>query len=162
MKKIKNIKEINADIVLLDSEDKQIIEEIVKYEEEVFGEGAIEKWNIKPFIKYGKVYVLSSIEGEKELVSVIEIIKDFKKPKVYIYGFFTKEKFRNKGYGNIFLKSIIKELHDTHGINEIELTVSPENKRAISLYEKNGFQKEILLKDEYGEGENRYLMAKKL
>ena len=105
---------------------------------------------------------MSSIEGEKELVSVIEIIKDFKKPKVYIYGFFTKEKFRNKGYGNIFLKSIIKELHDTHGINEIELTVSPENKRAISLYEKNGFQKEILLKDEYGEGENRYLMAKKL
>ena len=162
MKKIKNIKEINADIVLLDSEDKQIIEEIVKYEEEIFHEGAIGIWNIKPFIKYGKVYVLSSIEGEKELVSVIEIIKDFKKPKVYIYGFFTKEKFRNKGYGNIFLKSIIKELHDTHGINEIELTVSPENKRAISLYEKNGFQKEILLKDEYGEGENRYLMAKKL
>ena len=39
---------------------------------------------------------------------------------------------------------------------------APENKRAISLYEKNGFQKEILLKDEYGEGENRYLMAKKL
>ena len=111
MKKIKNIKEINADIVLLDSEDKQIIEEIVKYEEEVFGEGAIGIWNIKPFIKYGKVYVLSSIEGEKELVSVIEIIKDFKKPKVYIYGFFTKEKFRNKGYGNIFLKSIIKELN---------------------------------------------------
>ena len=52
MKRIKSMEEINADIVLLDSEDKQIIEEIVKYEEEVFGEGAIGIWNIKPFIKY--------------------------------------------------------------------------------------------------------------
>ena len=35
MKRIKRIEEINADIVLLDSEDKQIIEEIIKYEEEI-------------------------------------------------------------------------------------------------------------------------------
>ena len=44
MKRIKRIEEINADIVLLDSEDKQIIEEIIKYEEEIFYDGCEAAW----------------------------------------------------------------------------------------------------------------------
>jgi GNAT superfamily N-acetyltransferase len=113
MKRIKRMEEINADIVLLDSEDKQIIEEIVKYEEEIFHEGAIGIWNIKPFIKYGKVYALISLEAR--LISAIEIMKDFEEHKAYIYGFFTKESFRNKGYGDMFLKNILEELHNIYG-----------------------------------------------
>ena len=90
----------------------------------------------------------------------IEIMKDFEEHKAYIYGFFTKESFRNKGYGDMFLKNILEELHNIYGINKIELTVSQENRNAIRLYEKNGFQKNELLKDEYGSGEDRYLMIK--
>lgn len=87
-------------------------------------------------------------------------MKDFEEHKAYIYGFFTKESFRNKGYGDMFLKNILEELHNIYDINKIELTVSQENRNAIRLYEKNGFQKNELLKDEYGSGEDRYLMIK--
>ena len=38
--------------------DEEILNSIVKYEDEVFGEAAIGMWNIKPMAKYGKIYAL--------------------------------------------------------------------------------------------------------
>ena len=158
MKRIKRIEQINTDRDIIESENKQKKEKIIKNDEEIFYDGAIGIWNIKPFIKYGTVYALISLEAR--LISAIEIMKDFEEHKAYIYGFFTKESFRNKGYGDMFLKNILEELHNIYDINKIELTVSQENRNAIRLYEKNGFQKNELLKDEYGSGEDRYLMIK--
>lgn len=37
-------------------EDEKILLEIVEHEDEVFGEGSIGKWNVKPFCKYGKIF----------------------------------------------------------------------------------------------------------
>ena len=163
MKKIKNIDEIDCSIMLLEEIDKEIMEEIVKYEDQIFGEGSIGIWNIKPFVKYGRVYILLSNKLiESRIVSVIEIIKGFEDKKAYIYGFFTNEKYRGRGISNLFLSSIIGEIAKNNMIEEIELAVSPENIQAIKLYEKNGFVVDQLLHNEYGEGEDRYLMYKKL
>ena len=163
MKRIKNIDEIDCSIMLLEEIDKEIMEEIVKYEDKIFGEGSIGIWNIKPFVKYGRVYILLSNKLiESRIVSVIEIIKGFEDNKAYIYGFFTNEKYRGRGISNLFLSNIIEEIAKNNMIEEIELTVSPENIQAIKLYEKNGFVVDQLLHNEYGEGEDRYLMYKKL
>ena len=41
----------------IEKHEKEIINEIIENEIEIFGEnGAVDIWNLKPLIKYGKVY----------------------------------------------------------------------------------------------------------
>ncbi len=142
---------------LLPSE-KERINDIAEYEELIFGDGGIGRWTIMPFVRYGKVYVL--LEDE-EIVSVAEIMRTFDTKDAYIYGFFTKEKFSRKGYGSVLLNFIINEMEKS-GIEAVTLTVNPENKKAVNLYLKHGFEKAELLSEEYGENEDRLYMRLEL
>ena len=51
--------------------DIGLFDEIVEHENRVFGEGSVGKWNIKPFTKYGKVFVvvkkLKNLENNREV-----------------------------------------------------------------------------------------------
>ena len=47
-------------------------------------------------------------------------------------------------------------------MEKIELTVNPLNLAGVKLYEKCGFIVEKELENEYGNGENRYLMGLKV
>ncbi len=164
MKEIKIIYEddkIKRSINLLENSDVNEIDEILSYEEKIFGEGAIGMWNIKPFIKYGLVFVLieyNKVNKKSILVSVSEIMNSFEESKSYLYGFFTFEKYTKKGYGNTLLSFIKEYLIIKYNINKIELTVDPNNINAVKLYQKLDFEIIELLKDEYGINENRYLM----
>ena len=58
--------------------DEEILNSIVKYEDEVFGEAAIGMWNIKPMAKYGKIYaLLFDKNGKEDVVSVVEVLRSF-------------------------------------------------------------------------------------
>lgn len=138
--------------------DEEILQEIVEHEKLVFGEGAIGEWNIKPFTKYGKVYALiHEKEKKNKLVSVIEILSSFNREIAYIYGVSTVPNYEKKGHGSKLLDYVIEDLKKI-GIKKIELTVKKNNETAISLYLKKGFIVGEELKDEYGDGEERYLM----
>ena len=115
---------------------------------------------VNDILEYTKKYYpfIWKVEGPYLFISN----KGFEDNKAYIYGFFTNEKYRGRGISNLFLSNIIEEIAKNNMIEEIELTVSPENIQAIKLYEKNGFVVDRLLHNEYGEGEDRYLMYKKL
>lgn len=142
----------------LDSKrDSKILFDIVKYEDEIFGDGSVGKWNIKPFAKYGKVFAQFAQETD-EIISVIEVLSSFDRKKAYLYGVFTVEKYCSKGYGKKILQYVLEDLKKEN-IKEVELTVSPENEIAIKLYEKFGFKIKEKLENEYGEGNNRYLMT---
>ena len=87
---------------LCHAKDQKLFNEIVEHENKVFGEGSVGKWNIKPFAKYGKVFVVlkkgvnyfnqknfkekensetfNRVEkstASEELVSVIEVLRGF-------------------------------------------------------------------------------------
>ncbi len=66
--------------------------------------------------------------------------------------------FRSKGYGNELLKNMIA-LSSSSGVNRITLEVRRNNKVAISLYEKYGFEASAIRKGYYRDnGEDALIM----
>jgi len=147
----------NYKIRILDAKkDSDLLFKIVEHENEVFGEATVGNWNIKPFAKYGKVFVMLS-EDEDELMSVIEVLSSFDRESAYVYGVSTVPKFQKNGYAKILLQFVMKTLKEM-GIKKIELTVDMDNFTAKRIYEKLGFEIADNLDNEYGDNVERYLM----
>ena len=149
------VKEINV------KEDLKLMDDIVRHENEVFGEASVGRWNIKPFAKYGKVFVVvkSHMEEQKEeeLVSAVEVLPSFEPGTAYIYGVSTVPMYERQGHMKRLLEYTMEYLCKM-GITNIELTVSIKNIRAQEIYRKLGFEVAEELENEYGESVNRYLM----
>lgn len=140
----------------LDSKnDSDLLFEIVKYEDEIFGEASVGNWNIKPFSKYGKVFAL--LTEKNEIVSVIEVLSSFDREKAYLYGVSTSKQFQGKGYGKKILDYVLKYLIKI-GIKIVELTADEDNIIAQNLYSQFGFKIVENLSNEYGDNVPRYLM----
>ncbi len=154
------IKEIDA------GEDIKLMKDIVEHENIVFGEGSVGKWNIKPFAKYGKVFVIVKSEtgekggAEEELVSVIEVLSSFKVGNAFIYGVSTVPKYENQGFAGKLLGHVMEYLSERN-ITEIDLTVAIDNEKAQRIYRNAGFEIAEKLENEYGENIDRYLMKYK-
>ena len=147
----------NYKIRILDAKkDSDLLFKIVEHENEVFGEATVGNWNIKPFAKYGKVFVMLS-DDEDELMSVIEVLSSFDRESAYVYGVSTVPKFQKNGYAKILLQFVMKTLKEM-GIKKIELTVDMDNFTAKRIYEKLGFEIVDNLDNEYGDNVERYLM----
>ncbi|NYV27281.1 GNAT family N-acetyltransferase [Streptobacillus felis] len=133
--------------------DENILYSIVELEDVIFEGASIGNYNIKPMAKYGRVYAL--LNGE-EIVSVIEVMSSFNRELAYIYGLFTNTKYQNQGMGHKILELVLKELKKI-GIKKIQLTTGTGNVKANKLYLDFNFYIKELLKDEYKDGEERYL-----
>ena len=143
--------------VLDAKEDKEILYRIYKYEDEIFGEAGVGRYNISPFTKYGKTY---AIYDNKNIISVIEVLFA-NKEKAYIYGVSTNKKFRFKGYATELLNFAINDLKK-YSINSIELTVELGNEIAINIYKNLGFEVSEYLENEYFDNNPRYLLRKEI
>lgn len=146
-------------LIRVENPDYETINRIVEIEKEAFvGNGNVDLWIIKALIRYGLVFVIKEAE---EIISIVEYMQHFNEKKVFLYGISTLKKYRCKGYANFLLTETEKYLKNL-GYKEIELTVDPQNEVAINLYSKHNYIREKLLKDEYGEKIDRYLMKKEL
>ena len=81
--------------------------------------------------------------------------------KAQINSFVIVEEFRKKGYGTYFLESIIQKMTE-EGIIDLTLEVRPSNKDALNLYTKLGFKEVSIRKAYYNNGEDAFLMYKRL
>lgn len=146
------------EIVLINKDNKEYMQQIIALESEVFGKnGAIDNWNLKPIVKYGRVYGLID---NKELVACVELIRSWDTEIVYLYGLAVKPSNFGRGLGSRLLSEIL-ELISKESISKIQLTVASDNVKAIKLYEKFGFKKINFLEDEYGNGIHREFYEKK-
>lgn len=64
---------------------------------------------------------------------------------------------RGTGTGKALLQASIDKQRQ-YGVKEIWLSVAPDNKAAITLYQKQGFTIDQLQSDYLGPGQHRYLM----
>lgn len=142
------------EIKILDPiEDEDLLYDIVKIEDDVFKGASIGNYNIKPMAKYGKVYAI--IEN-KQIISVIEVMSSFNREIAYIYGLFTHPEYRNMGMAHKLLDFTLKDLKKDK-IKRVQLTTGKNNNKACKLYEDFNFKIIENLKDEYKDGEERYL-----
>ncbi len=86
------------------------------------------------------IHILES--KDKETIGYMQTT--FKKNKLANFGYlndlFIKKEFRGKGYGKCATKEFIK-IAKVKGVEKIGLGTRVENKPAIKLYEKLGFEK---------------------
>lgn len=80
------------------------------------------------------------------------------KKRVYLSRLIVKKEYRNKGIGSILTDFLIDKAKEL-GYREICLGVDCDNKNALHLYRKKGFEIYAEGKDEYGKF---YKMLKKL
>lgn len=73
---------------------------------------------------------------------------------------FVVEEYRNKGIASNMLEFLLKEAKEKQ-IENITLEVAVENRKAISLYKKYGFEEAALRKQYYG-NEDAYLLIRKM
>lgn len=83
-------------------------------------------------------YLLCIDKGDAELVGYLWYRLLDNGGTAFIFDFFVSEEFRGQGYGKAALLAVEEQL--THAdVEQIKLRVAFENKRALRLYERLGF-----------------------
>jgi ribosomal-protein-alanine N-acetyltransferase len=143
--------------------DWKLVGRIEKLENRNLGSKAsINCWVIPVIIRYGKFIAAQKSKENSDIIGVCELIRDWVcKDKVFLFSFYIDRDYRKKGAGRKLLGKAI-EILKNENFKEIELTVDPDNKSAVEMYEKFGFKRVDLRKNEYGRGINRDLMRLEL
>ncbi|HWR40242.1 MAG TPA: GNAT family N-acetyltransferase [Patescibacteria group bacterium] len=144
------------EVELLKTVDLPLITRLVELEHEAFGNGGLNEWHLVPFIRHGRVYVGRE---DNKVVGLIQYMRDWDQPqKAYLMGVSIAKEMRGQGLGTKLIYATLQELK-LENMEEVELTVDPENSGAIKVYrEKLGFTMESTRADEYGKGEERIVM----
>lgn len=133
-----------------------LLDQITRFEQDAYEVGGFNQWVLPVFARYGRLIIL---EEEGKILGVAEILRSWQDAKrAYLTGFSIAPSERGKGLGKTFLNEIIKRLKK-EGLNSLQLTVSPKNKAALLLYKDHfGFREVSFSKDEYGAGEDRFIL----
>lgn len=135
---------------------EEVIDALKSLEKQAFGEGAFDEWALVPYIRHGNVFVMRYMG---RIMAYTVFMKDWDEgDKVYFVSTVVHDTLQGKGIGTSFIRDcliMIKEM----GYNKVELTVAPDNQRAIKIYrDRLGFAETGFNKDEYGKGQDRILM----
>ena len=133
-----------------------LLEEMLELEWESFGEGGVDRWTMPYLVRHGKVFVILK---ENTVVGLAEIMRDFEEGNhVYLVGMLVRKEYRGQGVAAKLLRDLLDHL-GSRGFKKLSLTVSPQNKTALSLYrDKFGFREVSYEQQEYGVGEDRIRM----
>lgn len=136
-----------------------LLEQLVELEAAAFGRGGMNEWFLPAFMKHGAVFVLWHNDRP---IGVAECMRDWNHPsEVYLFGLSLEASARSKGWGRLFLTRICAILAE-RGFTQVSLTVSPRNRAGLRLYRRLKFRIVAYLPNEYGPGEHRFLMRKRL
>ena len=146
---------------VLEKPDVNIVGNILDIEQEAFGDGALNEYVVVPLLRYGKVY--AAVDEEGTVVACAYFMVDMNNPdNAYLMSVAVLPDFRGQNVGTALLAYALDGLKE-YGISKVTLTVDPANFTALSVYrEKLGFTVVDSAKDEYGEGEDRLVMAKEI
>lgn len=145
---------INIEIVT--TVDDYLREIMLSIDEEAFGPGSLNEWSLPPFLHYGRVY-LARFNGNP--VGIAQLMRDWRDQElVYLYGYAVALEYQGRGVGTALFRYIIEALPRA-GFKRLQLTLHPENKAAIHIYEDKFQMKRLrFIKGYYGPGEDRWLL----
>jgi len=136
--------------------DDELREIMLNLDEEAFGLGSLNEWSLPPFLHYGRVY-LARYNGKP--VGIAELMRDWRDSElVYLYGYAIARDYQGYGIGSALFGTILEALPRA-GFRRLQLTVHPENRIAIHIYQDKFRMKKVkFLNNYYGSGEDRWLM----
>ncbi len=94
--------------------------------------------------------VLFALSNDKPVGMIVYIIDNRIKTKhiANIFGFYVKMKYRGQKVGMKLMESALEIIQKNMKVSKIKLTVNPEQRTAVKLYEKYGFELVGRLKNE--------------
>lgn len=135
--------------------EPRIVDGVSRLEDEAFGRGGLNEWHLPYLIRHGRLYIL---ESETSIVGSASLLRDWDANKAYLIDFVIDKSLRNRGLGRVLLTEIIAALKQER-FEYLELTVFKGNVEAWKLYEGLGFKRGEIYQDEYGRGQDRWLMS---
>ncbi len=144
-------------VCLVQDFDSKLLNDMVDFGLNIFGDLGMDEWGLVPQIRHGNVYVMQDIEDE--IIGLAILMRDWEDADMcYLFDFAITPELQGKGLGTYFLNAIISNMEE-NGFSKMSLTVDINNKPAIKLYkDKIGFKIDHFSKDEYGKGHDRYIM----
>jgi ribosomal protein S18 acetylase RimI-like enzyme len=117
---------------------------LAKMNAEIFGDTEGKGLPLAVFLEAWKQRVAKAClaaEENGEIVGAImaEEKMTFYKNSSYITSFFVKNEWQGKGVGKMLIEAALAALKK-EGYENVSLTVALDNQKAISLYEKEGFE----------------------
>lgn len=147
----------NLKVYLVQDFDLLLLQDMVNFGLNIFGELGMNEWGLVPQIRHGSVYILKE-EDKTNIVGLAILMRDWEDAeKAYLFDFAIEPEIQGNGFGREFLKIIADNLIEK-GFSKMSLTVDVENQPAIRLYEHLGFNPVEYSPNEYGEGHKRYIM----
>ncbi|ADM27298.1 (SSU ribosomal protein S18P)-alanine acetyltransferase [Ignisphaera aggregans DSM 17230] len=120
----------------------------------------IEKWNDLFYVAEVNNeivgYALARVENGSP------ITKNMFSKVGHVVSIAVREKYRRKGIATMLMSALIYTLKTIYGAEEVYLEVRVSNEPAIRLYQKLGFVIAKRIEQYYLDGEDAYLMIKKL
>lgn len=111
--------------------DYDLMDQLVDVEQSVRPENGFSMFEIHSFIRYGRVY--AAVEYD-EILGCIYFMRDFDNPgKVFLYGVLVRPEERGKNLAETLMLSAFADLKEA-GIRMIEVTISPNSRKALSVY----------------------------
>ncbi len=104
---------------------------------------------IKKLIASDSNRVFSVFDEENNYVGQVGLNQISWENKLGRLAVFVKKEHRGKGYAQEMIRLILDKAFKELGLHKVWLVVYADNAKAIHIYEKLGFQKEGVLKDEY-------------
>lgn len=104
---------------------------------------------IKKLIASDSNRVFSVFDEENNYVGQVGLNQISWENKLGRLAVFVKKEHQGKGYAQEMIRLILDKAFKELGLHKVWLVVYADNAKAIHIYEKLGFQKEGVLKDEY-------------
>lgn len=146
----------NLNLVIINSEDWNILHQIAIIEQNAFQEDALSVFNLSLMAKLDAV--LAIVENETVIAEAVLLKKD--QSIGLIFGFAVTECQRQKGIGGNLLNMLIVHAKQI-GLTSLILTVNPENTNAMHLYQnKFGFIVKSKISSHPVKNEQRWVLEK--
>ncbi len=144
-------------VYLVQDFDLSLLDNMVSFGLNIFGELGMNEWGLVPQIRHGSVYILKE-DDQTDIMGLAIFMRDWENTeKAYLFDFAIDKDIQGHGFGRQFLKIIAENLLE-QDFKKISLTVDVENEPAIRLYRHIGFKPVEYSRNEYGKGHNRYIM----
>ncbi|GBF08496.1 N-terminal acetyltransferase [Aeropyrum pernix] len=106
------------------------------------------------------------LEGDKSVIDkILDAIRNQlseERPVGHLVSIAVRPGFRGRGIGSKLLSETVRVMKNVYRVDAIFLEVRVSNMPAIRLYEKFGFRKVRRIKGYYRDGEDAFVMVKRL
>ena len=137
---------------------KNEIGKVYELEKNIFQPINYPQFVLKQFYDLMPDLFLVAVNEENEVLGYVQGGRNIESEVGWVLSLATKPECRGKGIWRMLSEKVIALLRKK-GAKSILLTVHPENKSAIHLYEKLDFTTDKIIEDYYGDGEPRWVMS---